>query len=752
MSTLEKVPVGSVKEAFASEPSLDQTDEEKLEAKISHLEDSPIEEVRASIPPTDDTSLPTATFRAWFWGIVFSLAISFTNQFFWFRANPLTIKVIVVQLLAFPAGKLFERMLPDVQIGFGNWKFSLNPGPFGVKEHTLITVMANAAATSFDAIDIIVVQRIYYNQDWGFGGGLLLVLTTSLIGFGFAGILRRFLVRPASMVWPINLVNATLFHTLHKETPKDVIDAVAKTTGLSMSRNKFFLIAFAGSFVWYFFPGFIIPVLTSISWICWIKKDSILVSQLGSGLNGLGLGSFTLDWATLSAWYPSALAIPFSVEANMFAGFVLFIYILVPAVYYTNTWDAKLFPFYNTHQYDEFGNKFNRSRVLTPDQYLNVTAYEDYSPVRITSFFIICYGQGLATLGAIITHTLLYDGKDIWNRLKSARQDTDDVHARLMDNYKEVPGWWYLALFVITLGMAFATVVCFPSDMPWWALIVALALAFVWLVPMGIVTAITSQAPTISMITEWVYGVIAPGHPIGNMIFKTYGYITVRQALLFAQDLKLGHYMKIPPREMFIFQVVGTILASFVCLGTTDYLMNTISNICDSSAYPWTCPNMNLFGASSVIWGLVGPDRFFHKGSLYEFLPYFLLIGFLLPIPVYIAYRLRPNSWLRHVSVPVIMMGPLPYPPAPTSAAPTWFVVGFIFNYFIKRRYVAWWKKYNYVLSAALDSGVAVAAIVIFFAFHYSDINFPEWWGNSSDSVDQCPLATSNFYGFDAYA
>jgi hypothetical protein len=47
---------------------------------IDPLEDSPIEEVRASVPPTDDTSLPTATFRAWFWGIVFSAAISFSNQ------------------------------------------------------------------------------------------------------------------------------------------------------------------------------------------------------------------------------------------------------------------------------------------------------------------------------------------------------------------------------------------------------------------------------------------------------------------------------------------------------------------------------------------------------------------------------------------------------------------------------------------------------------------------------------------------
>jgi hypothetical protein len=48
--------------------------------EIDPLDDSPIEEVRASVPPTDDPTLPTATFRAWFWGIVFSAAISFSNQ------------------------------------------------------------------------------------------------------------------------------------------------------------------------------------------------------------------------------------------------------------------------------------------------------------------------------------------------------------------------------------------------------------------------------------------------------------------------------------------------------------------------------------------------------------------------------------------------------------------------------------------------------------------------------------------------
>ena len=41
-----------------------------------------------------------------------------------------------------------------------------------------------------------------------------------------------------------------------------------------------------------------------------------------------------------------------------------------------------------------------------------------------------------------------------------------------------------------------------------------------------------------------------PGLPTAMMLFKTYGYITMYQALAFVQDLKLGHYMKVPPRTM----------------------------------------------------------------------------------------------------------------------------------------------------------------------------------------------------------
>jgi hypothetical protein len=44
--------------------------------------------------------------------------------------------------------------------------------------------------------------------------------------------------------------------------------------------------------------------------------------------------------------------------------------------------------------------------------------------------------------------------------------------------------------------------------------------------------------------------------------------------------------------------------------------------------------------------------------------------------------------------------------------------------------HLAFWSKYNYVLSAAFSSAIAIAAIVIFFALQWTDTSL-SWWGNN---------------------
>lgn len=50
--------------------------------------------------------------------------------------------------------------------------------------------------------------------------------------------------------------------------------------------------------------------------------------------------------------------------------------------------------------------------------------------------------------------------------------------------------------------------------------------------------------------------------------------------------------------------------------------------------------------------------------------------------------------------------------------------------YYIKRRYSAWWEKYNYLLEAGLDVGVAISAIIQTFALDFTGVQL-SWWGNN---------------------
>ncbi|KAG0285530.1 hypothetical protein BGZ97_007760 [Linnemannia gamsii] len=74
--------------------------------------------------------------------------------------------------------------------------------------------------------------------------------------------------------------------------------------------------------------------------------------------------------------------------------------------------------------------------------------------------------------------------------------------------------------------------------------------------------------------------------------------------------------------------------------------------------------------------------------------------------------------------------------------------LGFIFAFLLRRYRYDWWSRYNYLTSAALDTGVAISGLLIFFAVQSWDGAFPAWWGNPADGVvDHCPLSGANFNG-----
>lgn len=153
-------------------------------------ENSPIEEVNLTVSNTDDPSLPVYTFRMWVLGILSCCLLSFLNTFFAYRTQPLTITMISVQVATLPIGKFMASVLPSTTFripGFGNRKFSLNPGPFNIKEHVLISIFANAGAafgsgTAY-GVGIVNIIKAFYHRSISFHASWILVITTQVLCF-----------------------------------------------------------------------------------------------------------------------------------------------------------------------------------------------------------------------------------------------------------------------------------------------------------------------------------------------------------------------------------------------------------------------------------------------------------------------------------------------------------------------------------------------------------------------------------------
>ncbi|TDL15748.1 OPT oligopeptide transporter [Rickenella mellea] len=706
----------------------DDPNMDKAEATAASLEDdSPYPEVRSAVANTDDPSMPVSTIRSWVIGMIFAIVISGLNQFFNFRFPSVFIGNLVAQLLSFPVGRIWARVVPNYKI-FGH---QLNPGPFLVKEHVLATIMATVASGSAYATDIIAVQRVFYGQTYNFSYQWLVVMSTQLIGFSIGGIARRFLVQPPSMIWPANLVNCALFNTLHHQ----VYAGIGSRGG--MSRERFFSYACFGSAVWYFFPGYIFQALSYFDWVCWIAPNNIKINQLFGYSTGLGMSLITFDWSQIT-YIGSPLATPWWAEANIGIGFVFFFWIVTPILYYKNVWYSQYMPISTRGSFDNTGNPYNVSAILNPDATINLEAYHNYSPLFLSTTFAISYGLSFASITSTLMHTFLFFRKQIWTQARRSMHEQPDIHARLMTRYRQVPEWWYACIFLSMFVFGIISIEVWHTEMPVWAFILALIIAFVYIIPIGMIQAITNQQVGLNVITELIIGYALPGHPVSMMLFKTWGYITMAQALNFTSDFKLGHYMKVPPRPMFWAQVVATVIAGTAQLGVQAWMFTNIPDMCSSTQKNgFICPGTTVFGTASIIWGVIGPALQFSHGQIYYGLVFFFLIGAILPVISYIIHLKYPNSFIRYVNFPVIFSGTGAIPPATAFNYVPWTIVGFIFQYFIRRRHFSWWTKYNYVLSAALDSGLAISIVLIFFCLQYPKNGtigantIETWWGNT---------------------
>jgi hypothetical protein len=172
--------------------------------------------------------------------------------------------------------------------------------------------MSSAAANAPLAIEVLAVQKLWYNKVPHPAVGIFLIFSSQCLGYGIAGLLRKTLVYPTKMLYPGNLPVNSLLETLHG-------DKVA-----THKRLRLFYIAFGVLFLWEVMPEYVskyfrtessemklmtfsVPILTGISVFCLANRNSMVFTNVFGGTSaneGLGLLSICLDWQNIGTYIP----------------------------------------------------------------------------------------------------------------------------------------------------------------------------------------------------------------------------------------------------------------------------------------------------------------------------------------------------------------------------------------------------------------------------------------------------------------
>lgn len=498
-------------------------------------DNSPYPQVRASVSAIDDLTLSINTPRMWALSMLFAILGSSTNLFFSLRYPAVAITPVIALLLVHPLGLLWDKFLkrdddpgetffdgaldsrsptpfasgsrrssrssdstvrpgpssaPSAPSTKGRSKSSfrlwLAQGKWNEKEHACVYISSNVSFGFAFATDVIVEQTKFYQQEVSITYQLLLILSTQILGYAFAGLTRRFLVRPAGMIWPGTLMSAAMFTTLHKEE-----NSIAN--GWKMTRWRFFFVVWVSAFLFYFLPGLLFPALSYFSVITWFAPKNVVIANLFGVASGLGLFPVTFDWAQI-AYIGSPLLTPFWAAMNVVGGLVIVMWIIAPIGYYMNLFYSSYMPILSAAVFDNTGHVYDVSKILTKDFLFDREAYQTYSRVFLPITYVLSYGLQFAALSSLLTHTVCWYGKDIWkqwrrslkeiegenkgayeavgsstdlpedvqnssNRESSRRLrrssshgeniiSQEDVHNRLMKRYKDAPLTWYLITFV----------------------------------------------------------------------------------------------------------------------------------------------------------------------------------------------------------------------------------------------------------------------------------------------------------------
>ncbi|KAK9318943.1 OPT oligopeptide transporter protein-domain-containing protein [Lipomyces orientalis] len=708
---------------------------------------SPYPEVRSVCSPVDDPTLPVETFRAYVIGLAWVAVGSFINQIMNFRQPSISLSAKVIQILIYPCGELLARLLPAWRVPLGPMSFDLNPGPWNFKKQMLATIIANvgAQAANFNYYGPTIMLSMFYGQTWiNYGFIVLMGFCCQFFALGLAGVLRRWAVYPSKAVWP------TILPTLQLNRTLLLPDTKKKINNWTISKYKLFWIVMWGTLVYFFIPDYLFTSLSSFNWMTWIAPQNKHLAFITGSYIGLGINPIsTFDWSVIDGSAP--LVVPFYTVANRYLGTIVAAITLL-LMYYTNYKYTAYMPPNTSNVYDRFGKAYNVSRVLSHGKF-DEQLYRTYSPPYISAgqlmyqsacYAVYTFGFAYVFLSEwrTVKEALVGFYRSLKDRKVSNYESYKDPISVMMREYKEVPDWWFLIILAISVIVGCLAINYYPTTTPVYVIVVATLVAVGLIIPFMVLYSSTGFFMSMNNLSTILGGYMVPGNGIAPIFTRIFGYSLDQQGETFVGDQKLAHYAKIPPRAVFRAQVIASIVQIFVTSGAMQYLVKGLPDFCSmTNAARFTCPFAHELYADTLLMGVVGPRR--TLDFLYPTMKYAFLIGAILAFPCFAVRKYFPNQF-RYFH-PVLFLGGFQRWGAQYNLAyytPGFYVSAF-FMYYVRRRHLAWWAKYNYILSCALTAGVAFGGILIFLALQYHPKKLV-WWGNtvSRAGIDGAGTAT----------
>ncbi|KAF2113450.1 sexual differentiation process protein [Lophiotrema nucula] len=708
--------------------------------------------IRAICSMEDDPSTPTITFRYFLLCLLFVPPGAFMSQLSQYRTVFAPYPVLFVQVASHYLGHVLARVLPEktIRVPFTSFGFNLNPGPWSIKENVLVTLTATSGATSNAAWASISVAKVYYNTEIPAAACLFFMYGIVFLGYGIAAIARQLLLYDPIYPWPYALMQTALYETLRK-TWHD--------SWVARKQKMIFFGVLGVTIVWEFLPQYIFPFLSSLSFLCWIAPRNPVANFLGAGIGGLGFLNFSLDWNNIAnPAIGNPMVAPFWTTAIATVAFVINCWILLPIAKWGNLGRFKT-GLMSNRIFMANGKQYPAPKLVTLNYTFNQTAYEEYGPIFMGTQQLWTLFFDYSTYVSALVWMALFGWPNIRDtirqlRLRKASHKTiselyPDRLNVIMRSYPEVPIWWFV---VLGLG-AFVAILSILSQghffIPIWTLFVAIFTSGLMMVPFAWLFALSSFQVSVGSFNELLYGYMATSgsghrHPAGATAYGAIAGNIWYRAQYMLQDQKIGHYMHVPPRAVFFSQIFGALIGIPVDFGVIQWITNTkhdyLLGIVKDPLGQWTGQALASYYSVGVMYVLVGPKRMFEQ-HIYKPLPFGFLYGALAPVFIYMLHRAFPKSPLKFRLWNVTIFGAAMgiFYGNLTAGFISRFIVGYIsMRYFYWKR-VETWRRYNYLVAAALDAGLNIAIMLIFiFLGSWKVVPMPFWWGNNEDNIERC--------------